>query len=160
MAHREGRPAVRRHENVLSFVRPPVPTAGAGALDLVYQAAEIFSSIENNAREIEARAQAMCRSAAERLKLAERRTEAAENSLRGVIADADRKLSDASRALTQVELRIAATEDKAVAAEIRAQVAETEAREAKQALALVEDAIRRRLLCASPEAVSRLYEVA
>jgi hypothetical protein len=144
----------------LSFVRPPVPTAGAGALELVYQAAEIFSSIENTAREIEARAQAMCKSAAQRLSLAERRTESAENSLRGVIADADRKLSDASRALSEVALRVTTAEDRAVAAEVRAQVAEAEAREAKQALALVEDAIRRRLLCASPEAVSRLYQVA
>ena len=146
MAHREGRPAVRSNENVLSFVRVPVP-----APDLVYQAAEIFNSIENNALEIEARAQAMCKSAAERRRLAEQRTESAENSLREVIADADRKLSDASSALTQVESRIAATEAKAAAAEIRAQVAAAEAREAKQALALVEGAIRRRLLCASPE---------
>ena len=75
MTRRGGRSAARRDENVLSFVRPPVPTAGAGALELVYQAAEIFSSIENTAREIEARAQAMCKSAAERLSLAERRTE-------------------------------------------------------------------------------------
>ena len=160
MTRRGGRSAARRDENVLSFVRPPVPTAGAGALDLVYQAAEIFSSIENTAREIEARAQAMCKSAAQRLSLAERRTESAENSLRGVIADADRKLSDASRALSEVALRVTTAEDRAVAAEVRAQVAEAEAREAKQALALVEDAIRRRLLCASPEAVSRLYQVA
>ena len=144
----------------MNFVRPPVLAAGAGALDLVYQAAEIFSSIENNAREIEARAQAMCKSAAERLRLADQRTESAENSLRGVIADADRKLSDASRALSEVALRAHTAEDKAAAAEDRAKVVEAEAREAKQALALVEDAIRRRLLCASPEAVSRLYEVA
>ena len=92
--------------------------------------------------------------------VAELRTESAENSLRGVIADADRKLSDASRALSDVERRVSTAEDKAVAAEVRAQVAEAEAREAKQALALVEDAIRRRLLCASPKAASRLYEVA
>ena len=160
MTRRGARSAARRDENVLSFVRPPVPTAGAGALELVYQAAEIFSSIENTAREIEARAQAMCKSAAERLRLAEQRTESAENSLRGVIADADRKLSDASRALSVGALRVTRAEDKAVAAEVRAQVAEAEGREAKQALALVEDAIRRRLLRASPEAVSRLYEVA
>ena len=160
MTRRGGRSAARRDENVLSFVRPPVPTAGAGALELVYQAAEIFSSIENTAREIEARAQAMCKSAAQRLSLAERRTESAENSLRGVIADADRKFSDASRALSEVALRVTTADDKAAAAEVRAQVVEAEAREAKQALALVEDAIRGRLLCASPEAVSRLYEVA
>jgi hypothetical protein len=157
---RRGRSAVRSNENVLSFFRPPVATAGAGALELVNQAAEIFSSIENSAREIEARAQAMCRSAAERLRWAELRTESAENSLRGVIADADRKLSDASRALLAVERRVTAADDKAVAAEVRAQVAEAEAREAKQALALVEDAIRRRLLCANLEAAGRLHEVA
>ena len=80
--------------------------------------------------------------------------------MREVIADADRKLADASRALTQVELRITAAIDEAAAAEIRAQVAETEAREAKQTLALVEDAIRRRLLCAGPETARRMYDVA
>ena len=159
MTSRGGRSAVLGNENVLSFVCSPVPSAGAGALELVYQTAEIFSSIENSAREIEARAQAMCKSAAERLRLAEQLTESAENSLRGVIADADGKLSDASRALSEGALRVTRAEDNAVAAEVRAQVAEVETREAKQALALVEDAIRRRLLCASPEAVSRLYEV-
>ena len=102
----------------------------------------------------------MCKSAAGRLLLAEQRTESAENALRAVIADADRKLSDASRALSDVELRVTVAEDKVVAAEIHAQVAEAEAREARQALALVEDAIRRRLLCASPEAARRLCEVA
>lgn len=160
MTRREGKSAVRRSENVLSFIRLPVATAGAGALDLVYQAAEIFSRIENNARDMETRAQAMCKSAAERVRLAEQRTESAENALRAVIADADRKLSDASRALSDVELRVTAAEDKAVAAEIHAQVAEAEAREARQALALVEDAIRRRLLRASPEPARRLCEVA
>ena len=42
----------------------------------------------------------------------------------------------------------------ATALEFRAQAAELEAREAKQTLALVEEAIRRRLLCTSPEAAS------
>lgn len=158
MTRRGERTAARRNENVLSFVRPPVPAAGAGALELVYQAAEIFNGIENNAREIEARAQAMCKSAAERLRLAEQRTESAEDALRRVIGDADRKLCDASRALSEGALRTTTAENKALAAEVRAQVAEAEAREAKQALAVIEDAIRRRLLCASPEAVRRLYE--
>jgi hypothetical protein len=44
--------------------------------------------------------------------------------------------------------------------EFRAQAAEAEAREAKQALALVEDAIRRRLLSLAPDADSRLTAVA
>ena len=84
MTRREGRSAVRRNENVLSFIRPPVAATGAGALDLVYQAAELFSGIENNAREMETRAQAMCKSAAGRLRLAEQRTEFAENALRAL----------------------------------------------------------------------------
>jgi hypothetical protein len=62
--------------------------------------------------------------------------------------------------LTEIGLRITAAEDKAAAAEARAHVAETEARDAKQTLALVEDAIRRRLLCASPEASGKMCEVA
>jgi len=160
MAYRQARPAVRGTENILNFARSSAPEAGARAIDLVYQAAEVFSTIENNAREIEARAQALCRSAADRLMQAEQRAEAAEYSLREVVADADSKLQAASKALTQVELRITAAEDKATAAEIRAQIAESEAREARQTLALVEDAIRRRLLCASPEATAKLHEVA
>jgi hypothetical protein len=44
--------------------------------------------------------------------------------------------------------------------EFRAQTAEAEAREAKQALEFVEEAIRRRLLRANPEAYSRLSAVA
>lgn len=160
MARRDGSSAVRKNENVVSFVRPPAKAVGADALDLVYQAAEIFSGMERDARELETRALAMCKTAAERLKLAEQRSESAEQSLLEVVAEADRKLIDASRALTEVELRVTAAEEKAASAEVRAQVAETEAREAKQTLALVEDAIRRRLLCASPEASNKLTDVA
>jgi len=139
MTRREGRSTVRRNENVLSFIRPPLAAAGAGALDLVYQAAEIFSGIENNARDMEANAQALCKSAAERVRRAEQRTESAENALRAVIADADRKLSDAPRAPPNIELRVIAAEDKAVAAEIHAPVAQAEAREEIQPS---QDAIR------------------
>ena len=64
--------AVGQSENVLSFVRPSAPDCGATALNLVHQAAEIFSSIENQARETEARALSLCQSAVERLKAAER----------------------------------------------------------------------------------------
>jgi hypothetical protein len=53
--------------------------------------------------------------------------------------------------LKQAQLRLSASEDRLTALEFRAQAAELEAREAKQTLALVEEAIRRRLLCASPE---------
>ena len=119
----------------------------------MYQAAEIFSSIEDHARETEARAQSLCKSAVERLKGAERaRLE--------IINEADCKLQEASRALKQAQSRIAAAEDKLTAVEFRAQAAELEAREAKEALALVEEAIRRRLLRASPETASQLNAVA
>jgi hypothetical protein len=46
-----------------------------------------------------------------------------------------------------------------VAAEFRAQAAEVEARDAKQALALVEEAIRRRLLCANTADAGKLEPV-
>jgi len=142
MTQQSLRATVGRSENVLSFGRSSAPDCGATALNLVYQAAEIFSSIENHARETEARAQSLCKSAVERLKGAERaRLE--------IISEADCKLQEAARALKDAQSRIVAAEDKLTAVEFRAQAAELEAREAKEALALVEEAIRRRLLCAS-----------
>jgi hypothetical protein len=88
------------------------------------------------------------------------RAEAAEQAHRILIVDAEDKLERASRALTQAQSRLEAKDDQLTAAEFRAQAAEAEAREAKQALALVEEAIRRRLLCANPKADSRLTAVA
>jgi hypothetical protein len=155
MAQRNPRASAVRNENVLSFARPSAPDCGVAALNLVYQAAEIFTGMEDHARETEARAQSLCKSAADRLKLAERRTEAAERERWQTVIEVDCKLQDASRALKQAQLRLAASEDRLTALEFRAQAAELEAREAKQTLALVEEAIRRRLLCASPEASGR-----
>src|SRR5258705_4004353 len=73
MTQQSLRATVGRSENVLSFGRSSAPDCGATALNLVYQAAEIFSSIEDHARETEARAQSLCKSAVERLKGAEKR---------------------------------------------------------------------------------------
>jgi chromosome segregation ATPase len=160
VAQRNQRASAGRGENVLSFARPSVPDSGATALSLVYQAAEVFRGIEDQARETEARAQSLCRSAAERLKHAEMRTEAAERARRELITEAECKLQDAARALKQAQSRIEAAEDRLAALEFRAQAAEAEAHEAKEALALVEEAIRRRLLCANPEADGRLGAVA
>jgi hypothetical protein len=147
-------------ENVVRFARPSVPDSGESALDLVYQAADVFRSIEDRAQQTEARAHALCKSAMERLKLAEMRAEAAERARREVMVEAECKLQDASRALTQAQSRFEETVDRLTAAEFRAQAAEADAREAKQALALVEEAIRRRLLCANAEVDSRLNAVA
>jgi hypothetical protein len=157
---RQNRKSEVSSDNVLSFLRTSAPATGAAALHLVYQAAEVFSSIEDRARETESRAQALCEAAVKRLQQAETRIETAERVQREVIAEAGCKIQDASRALTQAERRITAAEDKATAAEARAQIAEAEAREAKQALALVEEAIRRRLLCASSETARELAAVA
>ena len=160
MAQRNLRELADRGENAPSFARPSISDSGETALNLVYQAAEVFRSIEDQAEETEARAQALCKSALERLKLAEMRTEAAERARRELITEAECKLQDASRALAQAQSRIEAAEDRLTAVEFRAQAAEAEAREAKQALALVEEAIRQRLLCPSPDAVGRLTAVA
>jgi hypothetical protein len=154
MAQRSLRTSVDRNENVVSLGRPSAPDCGVTALNLVYQAAEIFSGMEDHARETEARAQSLCKSASERLKLAEKRTEAAERERWQTILDVDCKLQDASRALKQAQSRLDANEDRMAALEFRAQAAEIEAHEAKEALALVAEAIRRRLLCASPEAAA------
>ena len=79
------------------------------------------------------------------------RAEAAERDRRETIDEADCKLQEASRALKQAESRITVAEEYATAAEFRAQAAEVQTQKLRQELALVEDAIRRRLLCVNPE---------
>src|SRR5215510_14369547 len=140
MAQRNSRASVGGVEAVPIFPSPLAPDKGATALDLVYQAADIFRSMDKHARETEARAQSLCTSALERLRLAEMRAEATERAQRELIATAERKLQHACRALEQAHSCIEAEKDKLTAAELRAKVAETEAREAKEALALVEEA--------------------
>ena len=147
-------------DNVVNFDRSSAPDSGTAALNLVYQAAEVFNGIEARARETEAQAQSLCKNALERLKLAETRIDAAERARREIIAEADYKLHEASKVLKEAERRVRDAEDKATAAEHRAQVAEAQAHEAKRALALVEDAIRRRLLNANPQAAGNFHAVA
>jgi len=160
MAQRNSRASVGGDESVLSFPSPSEPDRGATALDLVYQAADVFRGMEKHARETEARAQSLCTNALERLRLAEMRAEAAERAQRELIVTAERKLQDACRALEQAQSCIEAQKDKLTAVELRAEVAEAEARQAEEALALVEEAIRKRLLCANPHADGRLTAVA
>jgi hypothetical protein len=160
MAQRNSRASVGGDETVLNFPPPPAPDKGATALDLVYQAADVFRSMEEHALETEARAQSLCASALESVRLAEMRAEAAERAQSELIITAERKLQGACRALEQAQSCIEAQKDKLTAAELRAKVAETETREAKEVLALVEEAIRRRLLCANPDTDSGLTTVA
>ncbi len=160
MAQRSSRASVGSEENVLSFPASSAPDKAATALDLVYQAADVFRGMEEHARETEARAQSLCAGALERLRLAEMRAEAVERAQREFIATAEHKLQDASRALEQAQSCIEAQQDKLAALELRAEIAEAEARQAKEALALVEEAIRKRLLRANPDGDGRLTAVA
>jgi hypothetical protein len=160
MAQLNFRASVGGEEDVLTFPSPLAPDKGATALDLVYQAADVFRGMEKHARDTEARAQSLCTSALERLRLAEMRAEAAERAQRELIVTGERKLQHACRALEQARSCIEAQKDKLTAVEFRAEVAEAEARQAKEVLALVEEAIRKRLLCANPDADGRLTAVA
>jgi chromosome segregation ATPase len=134
------------NENIASFAPSPAKEYGATALNLVHQAAEIFSGMENHARETEARAQALCKSLTEKLQLAERQRDSSERARREVVEELNGKLAEVSKALQQAQARIANAEDHATAAEFRAQAAETQFYKANQELAAVSDAIRKRLL--------------
>ncbi len=134
------------NENVLSFTQPAAKDYGTTALNLVHQAAEIFTGMENQAREIEARAQSLCKSFAEKLQLAEQQRDASERARREVVTELNGKLAQVSRALQQAQSRIVDAEDHAISAEFRAQAAEVQLYKANQELAAVEQAIRKRLL--------------
>jgi hypothetical protein len=142
-------------DNLLSIARSSPSDHGRAVLNLVFQAAEIFSGMEEQLRETEARAQSVCKSAEERVRLAEKRIEVAERARREIVNDAGRKLQDASKALTNAQARIVAAEDKVTALEFRAQSAEAQLHDAKQALLLVEEAIRERLVSEKRPSVER-----
>ena len=138
--------SVGSKDNLLSFTQSSPADHGRAVLNLVFQAAEVFSGMEEQVRETEARAQSMRKSAEERVRLAEKRIEEAERVRREIVNDAGRKLQEASKALTNAQARIRAAEDQVTAFEFRAQSAEANLHEAKQALLQVEEAIRERLL--------------
>ena len=143
--HSDARP-VQDAANILSFPPAPARDGSATAIDLIYQAAEMFTGIESRARDIEANARAMCQNAVDKLVDSERRIEAAERARRDVIQDVDRRLQEVALALSDAQARIDAAEARAVAAERRATAAEAEAQTARRLLTQVEDAIRSRLL--------------
>jgi chromosome segregation ATPase len=138
--------AAGEDENVLGFTQSAPKGYSTSALNLVHQAAEIFSGMENHAREAEARAQAMCKSLTEKLQLAERQRDSSERARRDVVHELNSKLQEVSRALQQAQSRIVDAEEYATAAEFRAQAAEVQLHKANQELAAVEQAIRSRLL--------------
>ena len=137
---------LRSDANLLSFTGSSSKEHGSTVLNLVLQAAEVFSGMEATVREAEARAQSIRKSSDEKVRLAEKRMQGAERARREVTDQAERKLHDASKALKHAQTRITAAEDLVVALEFRAQSAEAELREAKQTLVQVEQVIRERLL--------------
>ncbi len=141
--------------NLLNFDRSSPSDHGRAVLNLVFQAAELFSGMEEQVRETDARAQSISKDAAEKVKLAEKRTDAAERAQREIINETGRKLQDASNALKNAQACIEAAEDKVTALEFRAQSAEAQLHDAKQALLQVEKTIRERLLHETPSSVEK-----
>ena len=133
-------------ENVLDFTRPAAREYSPNAPNLVQQAADMFESMENRARETEARSQALCKTLTEKLRLAERQRDASERASREIVGQLNRKLEEVAKALQQAQKRIAVAEDHALAAEFRAQAAEVHVQKANRDLQAVEEAIRKRLL--------------
>jgi len=133
-------------ENVVNLARQSAKSSPPMALNLVQQAAELFEGMENQARETEARAQSLCKSAAQRLRLAEKQRDAAERARHDVVHELNAKLEDVTEALARAQKRVVAAEDHALAAEFRAQAAEAQLYKANQELAAIEEMIRKRLL--------------
>ena len=92
--------SLRSEEDLLSFSRSPPSDHGKTVLNLVFQAAELFSGMEEQLRATEARAQSMRKSAAERVQLVEKRIED-ERARREFVDQADRNLQNASKALSK-----------------------------------------------------------
>ncbi len=134
------------NNNAPRFVPPRESDYSTTALDLVQQAAEVFSGMENHARETEARAQSMYKSFAEKLRRAEDERDAAERARRDVVREMNSKLQDVTKTLQKAHARIADAEDRATAAEFRAQATEAQLHKANRELAAIEEAIRTRLL--------------
>jgi hypothetical protein len=115
--------------NILSFRRAqPARDQSATPLELVDQAAEVVTGIEDHARQIEARAQFLVKTAIEKIQLLESQVESASEDLR--IAQS----------------RLATAEAQLLNAEQRRETSEARERELEYALSRIEDAIRKRLL--------------
>ena len=141
-----GNPSPDTDEKVVDFARPAAKESEPNALNLIQQAAEMFESMENRARETEVRAHAMCKSLTEKLRTAEQQRDATERASREIVGQLNRKLGEVSKALQQAQKRIAVAEEHALSAEFRAQAAEVHVQKANRDLQAVEEAIRKRLL--------------
>jgi chromosome segregation ATPase len=135
-------------KRVLSF---PSSTAidGNAAVDLVYQAADLFRDLENRANENAKYAQTLAEKAVEKLQQAGERIqelEAERETTRGHIDEANVMVREAAEALKLERSRVKAAEEQLRQLEVRVRNAEARAEKSGNALTQVEHAIRTRLL--------------
>src|SRR3981189_1737023 len=110
--------------NILKFSRAePARDQSATALELVDQAAEVVTGIEDHARQIEARAQFLVKSALEKMQLL------------------DGQVQSAAQDLRIAQSRLATAEAQLLSAEQRVETAETRERERAGALSRLAGAI-------------------
>jgi chromosome segregation ATPase len=153
-------------ENILSFrddLSGPRKDQAAAAIQMVHQAAELIRGIEQQAADIESRAQALAKRIIAELELAEQRlcsAEAERQAIEAEIDEADLRAREADTALENAESLIASTEAKLSAAGQRAEAAEARAEEVATALARTEDAIRTLLLSKGQVVSSKLAAAA
>jgi len=135
-------------EGLLRFPNAPessATTEGEAALGLVYQAAEVFKSIEDSANETKNIAER----ALEQLELATRHIqelEARQRVAEARIKEASIEMQEVAGALKLETQRADAAENQLQEFESRAITAEARAKQSEKALASIEDAIRTQLL--------------
>jgi chromosome segregation ATPase len=165
-SHLAGSSSTEVAENILSFredLSGPRSDQGASAIRMVHQAAELIRKIEQQAADVESRAQDLAKRLIVELELAERRLCSAEAERQATEADineANLRVHEAGIALENAESIIASTEARLSAAEQRADEAEARAKEAGAALVRIEDAIRTHLLGAGRFASNSLAAAA
>jgi uncharacterized protein (DUF3084 family) len=153
-------------ENILTFqddLSGPQKVQGALAIQMVHQAAELIRGMEQQAVDIESRAQALAKRVIAELELAKQRLCSAEverQTSDANINKANLRVHEADIELANAESLIASTEAKLSAAEERADAAEARVKEAEKALIRIEDAIRTHLLGQRPGASSNLAAAA
>jgi len=146
---------------VLSFKRPLSPEKnfvkgpGATAFALINQAAERIANIDEHAAERQAQADALVKQAIERLKIAHLKVQSADRFK----TECTIKIQDADKLLKRASSYIAAMEKELYIAKQRAKALEIRASEAENALMLLEEALRTRILERIPEP-SSAYDVA
>jgi hypothetical protein len=133
LRERFGKPVIDEpytNGNIVNFSRvtQPARDQSSAVLELVDQAAEVFTGIEDHARQIESRAQFLVKAAIEKIQLLEGQIESA------------------SQDLKIAQSRLITSESQLANAEQRAETAEARERKLEYALSRIEDAIRKRLL--------------